>query len=472
MNNNSVLSMASHRLLSLEGDDVAILADRSTGWCIVNTMEYDTISKYLSESKQTLEGTDIKSQKIIKSLWEAGVLYADGKPHPDTVLVQNPYPNALLLKLTGACNFECSYCYDYDAKRFKARLNFERIKEIISFLLSKQSSLSIAFHGGEPLLRFDLIKEVVNFAIREAGSVSRIGFSIQTNGSLFNEEVVSFLDKYNFSVGISLDGANEESNALRVVNRGRTPWKSVQELLKRYPTFVKERCGFLAVASRTSARHIPDFALWLQDKGVGGLSISFLDLVGRGETLYDEMLTPNEAVDLYKELFRMIRQRQIEKLAIKSIIGRMNNLFTFQPRDFCYKGACGASGDFLVVDAEGSLRSCDCIYDSFFVLGSSKSQVPENSKHPARLAVSKRNEWLRENSSNCSTCAVFGLCGGTCVAKAISNHKTPQSVDPVECALSLYLYPELLQEFATGNNMPLFDYYNIHRHSTKEWRAS
>lgn len=148
MNNNSVLSMASHRLLSLEGDDVAILADRSTGWCIVNTMEYDTISKYLSESKQTLEGTDIKSQKIIKSLWEAGVLYADGKPHPDTVLVQNPYPNALLLKLTGACNFECSYCYDYDAKRFKARLNFERIKEIISFLLSKQSSLSIAFHGG------------------------------------------------------------------------------------------------------------------------------------------------------------------------------------------------------------------------------------------------------------------------------------------------------------------------------------
>ena len=40
------------------------------------------------------------------------------------------------------------------------------------------------------------------------------------------------------------------------------------------------------------------------------------------------------------------------------------------------------------------------------------------------------------------------------------------SVDPIECALSRYLYPELLREFAAGGPMPLFEYYARHRGST------
>jgi uncharacterized protein len=471
MDSTTVLSMASHRMLPLRGDDVAVLADRSTGWCIVRKPEYDTLINYLADGNRTLANSDPKNRQVLTTMWDAGLLLANKQPHPDTVPTPQAYPDALLLKLTGGCNFDCSYCYDYDAKRFKARLDFERIKEIISFLLTKREKLGIVFHGGEPLLRFNLVQETVEYALQQAGSAARVGFAIQTNGSRFDDQVISFLEEYNFSVGISLDGATEESNALRTVRRGPTPLEYVKALLDKYPGFVRNRCGFLAVVSRTSAPHLPDFALWLQDQGISGLSFSFLDLIGRGETLVDERLTPDEAVDLYKRLVSMIRSGEIRDLALKSIIGRIRNLFTFQPRDLCHKGPCGAAGEFLVLDAEGGLRSCDCIYNPFFVLGGRDSKVPENSQHSARIALVDRHQRLRDSGPQCSKCSLFGLCGGTCVAKAIAHHGRADTVDPVECALALYIYPELLQEFADGGRMPLFEYFHRHRHAAPDFSS-
>lgn len=457
------LGFASHRLLPLHGDDVAVLADRSTGWCVLTLAEYEALYTYFADGTTTVDNTD--SPAVVRALWDAGLLLADGKPHPDTIKARRRFPDALLLKLTGACNFDCTYCYDYEPRRFKARLQRERIEEIISFLLARQDGLAIVFHGGEPLLRFDSIKQTVEFALREAGDPARVGFSIQTNGSRMDDEVIEFLEFHDFSVGISLDGITEETNALRVVRRGRTALEVVHDLVDRYPKFIQQRCGFLAVVSRTSAPGITDLALWLQENGIAGFSMSFLDLTGRGANLHDERLEPHEAVVVFRRMVELVRQGELVDLCFKSLTGRIENLFTFHPRDLCHKGPCGAGNEFMVVDAYGALRSCDCIYDPFFELKSRTGVVPDNDTEPARLAVVDRHAALRDGVSECGTCPLFGLCGGTCVAKAISHHGTPNSVDPIECALSKYLYPELLQEFADGGEMPLFAYYQRHRNA-------
>jgi uncharacterized protein len=460
------LRLASHRLLPLRGDDVAVLADRSTGWCVLRRSEYDAVSAYLADGSVTRETTE--SPNLVETLWDAGLLLADGRPHPDTVRKPQPFPDALLLKLTGACNFDCTYCYDYEPRRFKARLEQQRIEELISFLLARQPGLAIVFHGGEPLLRLESIKQTVAFALEEAGDPGRVGFSIQTNGSRLDDETVDFLERHDFSIGISLDGATEETNALRAVRRGRTALEVVKDLLERYGDFLRQRCGFLAVVSRTSAPGITDLALWLQDEGISGFSISFLDLTGRGANLHEERLDPQAAVDVFRRMVGLVREGRLDDLCFKSLTGRIQNLFTFQPRDLCHKGPCGAGGEFMVVDAYGSLRSCDCIYDPFFELKRNGDTVPRGDADPARLAVVDRHAALRDGSSECGSCPLFGLCGGTCVAKAIAHHGTPNSVDPIECALSKYLYPELLQEFADGGEMPLFAYFQRHRHLPPE----
>ena len=60
------------------------------------------------------------------------------------------------------------------------------------------------FFGGEPLLNFTLIKETVKYAIeRVKESNKKINFSITTNGTLFNDEVIEYLNEHSFVVLVS-----------------------------------------------------------------------------------------------------------------------------------------------------------------------------------------------------------------------------------------------------------------------------
>ena len=66
----------------------------------------------------------------------------------------------------------------------------------------------ITFYGGEPLLNFAGIKtfiEEVN-KLKKNYYWPQVQYSIVTNGSLFNNEIICFLKKNDIAVGISIDG--------------------------------------------------------------------------------------------------------------------------------------------------------------------------------------------------------------------------------------------------------------------------
>jgi uncharacterized protein len=462
---DGVLRFAPHRTLKLKSGSLALLAERSTGWCLINSYGYSYLCERLRDGWDAAE-VDASLAPVINELWTSGLLLRGTSAHPDTQRQKEAYPSSLLLKLTGACNLGCTYCYDYDTKRFRANLTLDRVMDVIRLLLSKREGLSLVFHGGEPLLRFDLVQQIVDSALRLAGDSNRLRFSMQTNGTLFTPQIVRFLEDHRFSVGISLDSNEDTGNSLRVDHRNQGTVRTVTKFLESYSDFVRERCGFLAVVSRTSVRSIPEFALWLQSREIRNLTISFLDLSGRAQDLPAEKVTPSEAVGLYSTFIGMIRRGEIGPLALRSLISRIENLFTFQPRDFCHRGPCAASDEFLVVDAEGVMRSCDCIYHPYFVLGPESQKLVNISGDLSRDAIIDRHDWLRQHGPDCRTCALFGLCGGTCVAKALANHGTPNSVDPNECEIARYVYPELLEEFDQPGPKPLLNYYHRHRLSS------
>lgn len=462
---NPPYRLAPHRRLSLAGGGEALLASHSTGWCIVPPGAGSRLEAFLAGL--TGEPTDPAERATLAELWNAGLLHDRRGGHPAFERKQAPYPTSLLLKLTGSCNFSCDYCYDYDAKRFKARLSLDSVVKTIDYLASRVERLSIFFHGGEPLLRFDLIRAVVDHVLRLPAGSARISFGVQTNAALLDPDIADYLDEHRFSVGISLDGHSEASNRLRTTHGAFSALAHVLRLLETNMEFVR-RCGFLAVASRASADGLPDFAAWLQEKGISGLTISFLDRTGKGAGLGAEQLTPDEAVALYARFVGMIRTGELRALGLRCLIGRITNLFEPVPRDFCHKGPCAAADDFLVLDAEGRRRSCDCLYHPFFELDR-PGDGPEavGATNPRRGAVEQRHRALGAGEIegvHCGTCALFGLCGGTCVAKAIAATGRPEAIDPVECAISRYLYPELLEEFdGQGLAGPLFAYARRHR---------
>jgi len=111
--------------------------------------------------------------------------------------------------LTDQCNFDCAYCYE---PRGKQRLDFSTLVKAVNFLHPFFApECFISFYGGEPLLAFDLLRRAVeHIEALSTGLKVKIRYSLTTNGSLLNEDILGFLDKHGFSLTLSFDGLAQD----------------------------------------------------------------------------------------------------------------------------------------------------------------------------------------------------------------------------------------------------------------------
>lgn len=114
------------------------------------------------------------------------------------------------LIVTEECNFNCPYCYQ---KKGKRHLDASIIEKAIDFFFSFLTEESfINFYGGEPLLAFDQIRHAVNYIqYKNKKEKKQIRYSITTNGSLLDDDILQFLDQHKFSVLLSFDGYAQET---------------------------------------------------------------------------------------------------------------------------------------------------------------------------------------------------------------------------------------------------------------------
>lgn len=111
--------------------------------------------------------------------------------------------------LTGDCNFDCSYCYQ---KKGTTSLDTSQITKALSFFLPYLSyDSNVHFTGGEPLLSFNQIKGAVNYIQDRAKTFhKKIHYSVTTNGSLINDDILDFLRFHRFSMVLSFDGLAQD----------------------------------------------------------------------------------------------------------------------------------------------------------------------------------------------------------------------------------------------------------------------
>ncbi len=106
--------------------------------------------------------------------------------------------------ISNKCNFNCSYCYAGDVidKDFED----SNIVEIANRILAL-NPLAIVFSGGEPLLE----KEKIMKALKVLGD--KVGIILDTNGYIYDDELVAALKKCNAVIRISLDSLHNELNS-------------------------------------------------------------------------------------------------------------------------------------------------------------------------------------------------------------------------------------------------------------------
>ena len=137
----------------------------------------------------------------------------------------------VIVKTTNACNLRCKYCYNSESGYTTEILPLDKLEKFLTMLAVDFREIVLVWHGGEPTYcGLDYFKKIVEMEDRiHAVNGVVIRNSLQTNGTLLNEEWIDFFKKYDFKVGLSFDGKDND----KYRQQGEKTLKAMQLMQKK-----------------------------------------------------------------------------------------------------------------------------------------------------------------------------------------------------------------------------------------------
>ena len=362
--------------------------------------------------------------------------YATAFRHRQTVV------KALCLNVAHECNLACRYCFagegEYHGER--ALMSAEVGRAALDFLVrnsGNRRNLEVDFFGGEPLLNWDVVKELVRYGRSlEKDHDKHFRFTITTNGTLLNEEILDFVNREMDNIVLSIDGRKEVNDRMRPWRSGKGQ-KSVDGAASVYERIVPK---YLAVArSRNEERYFVrgtfthenlDFSedvKHLADLGFTRISVEPVVAAPESPWAIREEDIPVLSAE-YDKLAGMILQYRRE--------GRPFHFFHF---DIDLEGGpcvakrlsgCGSGCEYLGVTPWGDLYPChQFVGNERFVMGNVFDGITREDIREQFLAS---NVYTREE---CTGCFARYYCSGGCAANAWNFNGDINTVYREGCAL-------------------------------------
>ena len=165
----------------------------------------------------------------------------------DNLKAQGKMPSEMIFELDNTCNLACEMCHEGFSSTIAKLKNIkvppppydskflEQLKEFIPHLEVAK------FLGGEPFL-INIYYQIWDL-ILELNPNCKI--HLQTNGTVFNEKIESYLRKGRFYIGISIDSLEKE-NYEKI--RRNANFDKVMENLYRFAEIAKQRNTFINIS--------------------------------------------------------------------------------------------------------------------------------------------------------------------------------------------------------------------------------
>lgn len=367
--------------------------------------------------------------------------------------------NGLIL-CTQECNLRCTYCFEESMhsgcmptlseirNRFDKFLDngFEKfVIELININEELGRETDITFHGGEPMLiGVDLLRKAFEIVKQYEGTT----ISMQSNGTLITDEMVSLLKEFNVRVGISIDGPKEMHDQYRLNIGKKGSFDLVFENIKKLKA-AGVVVGGLATVTDQTLKHPEKFYRFFKDNK---LDYSFNPLfIEPNKSSDHNVLNVNDYITFYKKMFDLWINDNDGYQSIQCferIMSAMGVKRTIFMEVCTYIPDC--SKTTVAIDTNGDFYRC------LHYCMDKKNRIGNINEDNLKIAVgdeqfSKRFDYLKETL--CKDCDIQDYCCGGCPYVAESNNGTIMSKSSTcqsQYAIVHYIY-DYMQGFLKNN---------------------
>ncbi|HHO57088.1 MAG TPA: radical SAM protein [Thermoplasmatales archaeon] len=356
-------------------------------------------------------------------------------------------PYLIVWDFTYSCNLRCKHCYANAGKPLEDELTTEEAKRAID-IFDRAGVVSIAFSGGEPLVRKDFF-ELAKYAADKGMYVA-----VATNGTLITPEMAEKMKNAGIKfVQISLDGASPETHdAFRGIDG------AFEKTVEGIKNAVK--AGFFVEIATTATKYnyeeVPSIIELAEKLGVNWFMLYNFVPTGRGKFMVKNDLSPEEREELLKMLYRKMNDSSLTLLSTAPQFARValqednNDDMAIMPTHFYaahlskklraladFIGGCGCGRFYLAMRPNGNIEPC-----VFFPLtiGNIRRDDFEELWRNNKVLNELRNKNLLEGK--CGDCSYRYQCGG-CRARAYGYFGDYMAPDP-GCIINRDKYQELL----------------------------
>jgi len=305
----------------------------------------------------------------------------------------------LLVKPTGAvCNLDCTYCFFLSKELLYPGSRFRMADELLDTYLRQlieahagAPEVIVAWQGGEPtLMGLPFFRRSAELAGRYRRPGQRILHTIQTNGTLIDDEWAEFFAEQGFLVGLSIDGPSEVHDTYRVDKGGKgsfdrvmsglaalrkhgVEWNALatvhvanQDLGREVYRFLRDDCGarylqFIPIVERASEQ-----LLQVANAGWGTRAKDRPLYVQDGQLVTDRSVAPEGYGRFLIDVFEDWVRRDIGEVYVQMFDVALANWYGEPPGLCVHSETCGAA---LALEHNGDVYSCDHYVEPAYLLG-------------------------------------------------------------------------------------------------------
>ncbi len=366
-----------------------------------------------------------------------------GAAAPMVTMPEAPPAFHVLAKPTGAiCNLDCEYCFFlskellYPGSRFRMadQLQEAYIRQLLD-AHAHAPEVVVAWQGGEPtIMGLEFFRRSIDLQRKYALPGQRILNTLQTNGTLLDDEWGQFLKEHQFLVGISIDGPREIHDTYRVSKGGLPTFDRVIEgldVLKKHSVdwnvlttvhaangdhgadvyrFLRDELGaffvqFIPIVERATSESLPAAnAGWSADNDMRPLYVQ------EGSLVTDRSVGPEQYGRFLVDVFEEWVRRDVGAVYVQMFDTALAN-WVGEPGGMCvHAETCGLQ---LALEHNGDLYCCDHFVEPDYLLGNISEQPLVElvaSPEQQRFGEDKRDSLTRY----CIDCDVRFACNGGC----------------------------------------------------------